>query len=76
MAACRIPANETRANWGKLTKMPRRSMPQDKRSAAKLLERVFSDLVGPMKHRFIDKSCYFVTLLDSYRGYSLVRFMR
>lgn len=40
------------------------------------LERVSSDVVGPIRDELIDGSKYFATLQDEYSGYSLVRFTK
>lgn len=39
------------------------------------LERVYSDIAGPMKTKSLERATYFLTLLDSHTGYSLVRFI-
>lgn len=59
----------------KSTRAPGKAILYEERGAAKPLERVFLDPAGPMKHRFIGRARCFVTSLDSYSGYSLVRFV-
>lgn len=71
-----VEAGECEAcELGKSRRAPRKAMAYEERGAAKPLERVFSDLVGSMKHSSIGRSRYFVTLLDSYSGYSIARFL-
>lgn len=43
--------------------------------AAKLPGPIYSDLIGPVKQKPRRKAVYFATLLDSFSGYSLVRFI-
>lgn len=59
----------------KATQMPMRTLRVEDREAANPLERVFSDVVGPMQHKSIAKLRYFVTLLDSFSHFPLVRFV-
>lgn len=58
---------------GKINEGSKECKSYDERGATKPQERAFSELVGPMKHRSIRRSSFFFTLLDSYRGYSLVQ---
>lgn len=50
-------------------------MADEEQGAATPLERVVSELVSLMKHSSIGRSRYFETLLESYSGYSIVRFL-
>lgn len=58
---------------GKITRMPRKR--REGTGVTKPVERVYTDVIGPMRHQSIGKAKYFVTLLDEYSGYSMVRFM-
>lgn len=60
---------------GKSITVPRKPMACEDRGAPKILERVLSDLVDPMIHTSIGGLRYLLILLDSYSGYSLVRFV-
>lgn len=60
---------------GKSTRVPRKTAKNDGHEAEKALERVFSDVVGLIKHMSIGTSRYFDSVLDSYSGYSMVRFI-
>lgn len=55
----------------KLTKTPRHKLHTT--SSNSLLDRVFSDLVGPISSCSINEGKYIVTLLDEYSAYSMVR---
>lgn len=59
----------------KSQRVPRKTAGEEDRKSSKPLERVFSDVVGPMKNQSMAKSRYFVTLLDECSGYSLIRFV-
>lgn len=59
----------------KSTRVPRKAMEIEERGAAKPLERVCSDLVGPVMHCCIRGSRYFVILRDLYSGYYMVKFV-
>lgn len=60
---------------GKSRRVPRKKTLSEARGAAKAYERVFSDVDGTMKYMFIDKSRYFVTILDSYSVLPMVQFV-
>lgn len=59
--------------FDKLVRAPRKEVEYKDKIAAKPLERVFTNVVGSMKHRSIGRSKYFVTLLDAGSEYSIVR---
>lgn len=40
------------------------------------MERLYTDLVEPMKHQSLGKSQYFITFLDEYSGYAMVRLIK
>ena len=44
--------------------------------ALKTLDRIYSDVVGPVRMRSFSNSQYFVTATDEYSGLSMVRFLR
>lgn len=61
---------------GKATRHQRISRPLSSSKAKAPLERVYTDVVGPISASTFGGARYFVTLLDEYSGYSMVRFMR
>lgn len=59
---------------GKSTKAPRKSREGQDLGATRPVERVYTDVVGPMNYLSVGKAKYFFTLLDEYSGYSMVHF--
>lgn len=59
----------------KSTRKPRPGRNPDNPSTTKPLERVYSDLVGPTTHPSLSHSHYFITLLDDYIVFSVMRFL-
>lgn len=59
----------------KSTRVSRNKASSEERGEATALERVFSDVVGPMKYMSVSKSRYFATILNFCSGYSMVRFV-
>ena len=57
----------------KAVRKPRKSVSLGEWKGSRPLRIVYSDVVGPMKHKSIGNSKYFVTLMDEYSGYSIVR---
>lgn len=60
---------------GKSTRTPRRSKKRQTNDAMQPIERVYSDVMGPTRRPSLGKSKYFVTLLDEFSGYTIVRFL-
>lgn len=50
-------------------------LPPFVKEKTRAIERVYKNLVGPIRQQSHRKSKYFVTLLDDFTGYSLVRFL-
>ena len=61
---------------GKSNRKPRSDLTDDSTVTTKPLERVYSDLVGPTRYPSLADSRYFITLLDDYSGFSMVRFLK
>lgn len=57
---------------GKATRAAKKSVNIEEEAARVLIECVGIDVVGPVKHRSLRKSKYFVTVLDYYSGYALL----
>lgn len=60
---------------GKSTLVPRNLVSDETKAALKAIERVYADVVSPMKEESVGKAKYFVILLNEYSGYSMVRFI-
>lgn len=62
---------------GKTTRSPRKSSAEKslKKVTTRAVERLYPDVLGPLKVRALGWSKYFVTLLDEHTRYSLVRFI-
>lgn len=69
------PANEL-CDDCVIAKSTRNSRKYKKITATKPIERVFTELVGPIKVESMNHSKYFITLVDEYSGYSMVRFLK
>lgn len=50
-------------------------MPAEEKLEIKAFEQVYSNVTGSMMHQSLGRSKYFATVLDSYNGCSLVRFI-
>lgn len=61
---------------GKATRKPRKSIGMWGNKSKRPIERVYTDVVGPMRTPSLGGAKYFVTLIDEYSGYSMVRFMK
>lgn len=60
---------------GKSTRVPRKEFLLEVKQAKKATERVHTDVIGAMKPELYEKPKYFVTILDEFGGYSIVRFL-
>lgn len=60
---------------GKLVQSFWKSVTLEDQCAGKPLDRVYTDLVHPLRHLSVVKERYFVTFIDSYSGLSLDTFL-
>ena len=61
---------------GKSKKMPRPKVTEARKCSTAPLDRVFSDVVGPVRYPSMSNAVYSVTLLDDSSGFSMVRFLK
>lgn len=59
----------------KSKRTPRAAKSQESKSSTDILDVLHTDLQGPMKHKSMNGSKYFIPLLDDGNGISLVRFI-
>lgn len=61
---------------GKATRNPRKAIGMCRNKETRTIERVYTDVVGPMTTALLCGAKYFVTLIEEYSGYSMVRVMK
>lgn len=59
----------------KATRVPRKTHNNKLKVTTRAVERIHTDVVGPIKMMSLGKANYFVTALDDHSGYALVRFV-
>lgn len=71
----RKEGNYEPCTFGKSVRLPKKATALEEKAVIKALDRLFSDLVGPMKQQSLGRARYFVALLDASLGFSIVRFI-
>lgn len=59
----------------KSTRAPRKTNKNKIKTTTRAVERIHTDVVGPIKVKSLGRAKYFVTALDDHSGYALVRFV-
>lgn len=69
------PSDCSYCSLSKSVRCPRKIAVIENGTAVKVMERVHTDVVDPMRQSSLGGSKYFATLFDSFSGFSMVRFI-